>query len=48
MQKKAEPIEMPFGLRIRVGPRNHVCNRGRDNFKGRKGRTVVKYSDSLP
>jgi len=32
----AEPIEMPFGLRIRVGPRDHVldgvqipCGRGK-------------------
>jgi len=24
--KTAEPIEMPFGLRTRVGPRNHVLD----------------------
>jgi len=24
--KTAEPIDMPFGLRIRVGPRNYVLN----------------------
>jgi len=24
--KTAAPIEMPFGLRTRVGPRNHVLN----------------------
>jgi len=41
--KTAEPIEMPFGLRIRVGPRNHVLNggcrspMGRDNFEGERG-----------
>jgi len=26
--KTAEPIEMPFGLRTRVGPRNHVLDGG--------------------
>jgi len=26
--KAAELIEMPFGVRIRVGPRNHVLNGG--------------------
>jgi len=41
--KTAEPIEMPFGLRILVGPRNHVLDRGqhppmgRGNFEGRGG-----------
>jgi len=29
--KTAEPIEMPFGLRIRVGPRKHVLDRGSDH-----------------
>ena len=29
--KTAEPIEMPFGLRIPVGPRNHVLNGGSDS-----------------
>jgi len=24
--KTAEPIEMPFGTKTRVGPRNHVLN----------------------
>ena len=28
--KTAEPIEMPFGLRTRVGPRNHVLDCGPD------------------
>ena len=51
--KTAEPMEMSFGLRARVGPRNHVLDgvqipHGRDNFKKEKGRPVVKYSDSLP
>jgi len=37
----AEAIEMPFGLRTRVGPRNHVLDGGphllmaRGNFEGR-------------
>ena len=40
--KKAEPIEMPFGLRTHVGPRKHVLDRspdplGRCNFEGRRG-----------
>jgi len=26
--KTAEPIEMPSGLRIRVGPKKHVLDRG--------------------
>jgi len=26
----AEPIEMPFGLRTRVGPGNHVLDSGSD------------------
>jgi len=26
----AEPIEMPFGLRTRVGPNYHVLNEGPD------------------
>ena len=36
--KTAEPIEMPFGLRILVGPENHGGPdplMGRDNFKGK-------------
>jgi len=28
--KTAEPIEMPFGLRTRVGPGNHVLDGGSD------------------
>jgi len=28
--KMAAPIEMPFGLRTRVGPRNHVLDGGPD------------------
>ena len=41
--KMAEPIEMPFGLRIRVGPGNHVLDggpnppMGNGNFYGRMG-----------
>jgi len=39
--KTAQSIEMPFGLRTRVGPRNHVLDgvhihpMGMGNFKGR-------------
>jgi len=28
--KTAEPIEMPFGLRTRMGPRKHVLDGGPD------------------
>ena len=47
--KTAEPIEMPFGLRTWVGPRDHVLDgvqippMGRRNFDGGKGRPIVKY-----
>jgi len=30
--KTAEPIEMPFGMRTRVDPGNHVLRMGRGNF----------------
>ena len=45
-------IEMVFGLRTRVGPRNHVLDGAqippvrRGNFEGRNGRPVVKYMDT--
>jgi len=50
--KTAAPIEMPFGLRTRVGPRNHVLDTGPDphgkgKFRGGKGRPIVKYRDTL-
>ena len=32
--KTAEPIEMPFALRTRVGPRNRVLDGGPDCFMG--------------
>ena len=41
--KTAEPIEMPFGLRTRVGPGNRVLDEGPDplmgrgNFEGERG-----------
>ena len=40
--KMNEPIEMPFGLRIRVGKRNHVLDGGPDlhwngHFLGERG-----------
>jgi len=50
--KTAEPIEMPFALRTRVGPKNHVFRwgphspMGMGNFGG-KGCPIVKYSDTL-
>jgi len=49
----AAPIEMTFGLRTRVGPRNHVLDggpdppMGRGNFVGGKERPIVKYRDTL-
>jgi len=33
--KMAEPIEMPFGLWTRVGPRDHVLDGGLDPSMGR-------------
>jgi len=44
--KTAGPIEMPFGVRARVGPQNHVLHggpdptRGKDNFGLGWGRAV--------
>jgi len=41
--KMAEPIDMPFGLRTRVGPGNHVLDgspdlpMGRGNFERERG-----------
>jgi len=41
--KTAAPIEMPFGLRTRVSPGNHVLDAGPDppmrrgNFEGERG-----------
>jgi len=49
----AEPIEMLFGLRTRVGPGNYVLDGGpylpmrRGSFEGRKGRPIVRYRDTL-
>jgi len=51
--KTAEPIEMPFGLRTWVGPRDHVIDGGSDppmgkgKFLGENGRPTVKYRDIL-
>ena len=49
--KTAEPVEMPFGLWTRLGPRNRVLNRvqiphARRNFEG-KGVADCKVSDLL-
>jgi len=48
----AEPIEMPFGLRTRVGPGNHVLDGDPDPPWERailgEGRPIVKYRDTLP
>jgi len=48
----AQLIEMPFGLRTRVGSRNHVLDRcpdpdGKEKFWGEKGEPIVKYRDTL-
>ena len=51
--KTVAPIEMPFGLRTRVGPGNHVLDGGpyppweRAILRGKKGRATVKYRDNL-
>ena len=50
--KTAEPIEMPFGLRTRVGARNHVLHgvqipHGKGNFEG-KTAPIAKHKDFLP
>jgi len=48
----AEAIEMPFGLRTRLGPQNHVLGGGPGPpqegaiLRG-KGRLIVKYRDTL-
>ena len=31
----AEPLDMPFWMEIRVGPRNHVLDYGSDPTRGR-------------
>ena len=51
--KTTEPIEMPFGLRTRVGPGNHVLDggpalpMGRAILRRKGGRPIVKYRDTL-
>jgi len=49
--KTAEPIEMPLGLRTRVGPRNHVrlgvqIPMGMDNFE-REDRPIVNGNSAV-
>jgi len=49
--KTAELIEMPFGLRTRVGPKNHILDgvqipMGMGNFE-MEGRPIVKYRETL-
>jgi len=52
--KMAEPIEIPFGLRTPVGPRNHVLYGGLEErvkgaiLRGERVQPVAKYTDSLP
>jgi len=52
LAKTAEPIEMPFGLKIWVDPGNHVLDgspdptMGRGNFGGKEW-PIVKYRDTL-
>ena len=50
--KTAAPIEIPFGLRTRVGPGNYVLDgvqilHGKGQFWGGKGRPIVKCRDTL-
>ena len=50
--KTAEPIELLFGLWVRMGPRNHNLDgvqipHGKGQFLG-KGSPIVKYRDFLP
>ena len=51
--KTAEPMEMPFGLRIWVGPWNHVLDGGADPpwegtiLSGERGRPIVKYRHTM-
>jgi len=52
--KMVEPIEMPFGLKTWVGPRNHVLDVGPDPpcegavfWGGGRMRPIVKYRDTL-
>ena len=45
----AEPIEMPFGLETRVGPRNHVLDGDPWEvaiLRG-EGQLIIKYRDIL-
>jgi len=41
--KTAEPIEMPFAVWTRVGPRNHVLGGGPDPRKKRQFRDGKRY-----
>jgi len=50
--KTTEPIQMPFGLSIQVGPKKHVLDGGSDlASKGAilrgEFRQIVKYKDTL-
>jgi len=53
LAKTAEPIQMLFGLRTRVGAGNYALDggpdflMGRGNFEGEKGHPIVKYRDTL-
>ena len=48
-EKKAEPIDVPFGMWSQVGPRNHVLDEGADPteegavFGGRRDLLIAKY-----
>jgi len=50
--KTAEPIEMPFGMWVRSGSRNHKLHgvqiHPREGQVWRKGSPIVKYRDFLP
>jgi len=47
--KMAEPVEIPFGLWVRIDPCHHVLDgaHGKGQFWG-KGSPIVKYRDFLP
>ena len=50
--KRAEPIDMSFGLRTRLSPSNHVLDGvqipyGKGQVLWGKGRPIVKYRNTL-
>ena len=50
--KTAKAIELPFGLKARMGPRNHVLHgvqipHDRGNFEGKRANHCKVYRDTL-